>query len=97
MVEKIRYESIQKPSDEEERELMDPESWDWDSAELLPGTVYDGVGLHVEFTWDAFQALAGLAERRRETPAELVRRIVLDRIAAERRLLDTPVGYAESA
>ena len=29
----IRYESIQEPLDDEERELMDPETWDWDSAQ----------------------------------------------------------------
>ena len=27
-----RYESIQEPLDEEERILMDPDTWDWESA-----------------------------------------------------------------
>ena len=27
----IRYESIQEPIDEEERELMDPDNWDWEN------------------------------------------------------------------
>jgi hypothetical protein len=26
-----RYESIQEPLDDEERELMDPENWDWEN------------------------------------------------------------------
>ena len=40
MKEPIRYESIQEPLDEEERELMDPESWDWENPwrRLLPTT-----------------------------------------------------------
>jgi hypothetical protein len=29
----IRYESIQEPLDEEERMLMDPDTWDWETAE----------------------------------------------------------------
>jgi hypothetical protein len=28
-----REEPLQKPIDHEERELMDPETWDWDSAQ----------------------------------------------------------------
>ena len=28
-----RYESIQEPLDEEERILMDPDTWDWETAE----------------------------------------------------------------
>lgn len=28
-----RYESIQEPLDEEERVLMDPDTWDWETAE----------------------------------------------------------------
>ena len=34
----IRYESTQEPLDEEERILMDPNTWDWDTAyEIEPG------------------------------------------------------------
>ena len=29
----IRYESTQEPLDEEERILMDPDTWDWETAE----------------------------------------------------------------
>jgi hypothetical protein len=33
-----RYESIQEPLDDEERTLMDPDTWDWESAhEIEPG------------------------------------------------------------
>ncbi len=28
----IRYESTQEPLDDEERELMDPDKWDWENA-----------------------------------------------------------------
>jgi hypothetical protein len=34
----VRYESMQDPLDDEERELMDPENWDWENAyEVEPG------------------------------------------------------------
>jgi hypothetical protein len=34
----LRYESTQEPLDDEERILMDPDTWDWDSAyEIEPG------------------------------------------------------------
>jgi len=34
----IRYESIQEPLDEEERELMDPDTWDWENPiEVVTG------------------------------------------------------------
>jgi hypothetical protein len=29
----VRYESIQEPLDDLERELMDPDTWDWEHAE----------------------------------------------------------------
>ena len=28
----VRYESTQEPLDDEERELMDPDNWDWENA-----------------------------------------------------------------
>jgi hypothetical protein len=31
-----RNDKLREPLDDEERELMDPETWDWDSAESLP-------------------------------------------------------------
>ena len=33
MNEPIRYEPTQEPLDDEERILMDPETWDWKSAQ----------------------------------------------------------------
>ena len=35
----VRYESIQEPLDDEERELMDPDNWDWENAYVVePGS-----------------------------------------------------------
>ena len=28
----VRYESLHNPLDDEERELMDPDNWDWENA-----------------------------------------------------------------
>jgi hypothetical protein len=34
----VRYESLQEPLDDEERELMDPDNWDWENAYVVePG------------------------------------------------------------
>ena len=34
----MSYEAIQEPLDEEERELMDPDNWDWENAyDVEPG------------------------------------------------------------
>jgi hypothetical protein len=81
----IRYESTQEPADDEERELMNPEAWDWDNAEVLPGggrVLYEVSPL---FSSEEYQALAALAEQQGTDPTEAARRIILDRLAAEPR------------
>lgn len=88
MAEPYRFESTQEPLDDEEHELMDPEHWDWDSAELVSGGV--GVAFEVSplFSAEEYSALAALAERHGIDPTEAARRIILDRLAAEPRPRD---------
>ena len=73
MAEPIRYQSIQEPLDEEERELMAPDHWDWDSAELVSGGVDVMFEVSPLFAAEDYNALSALAARR----------IILDRLAAE--------------
>lgn len=75
--------STQDPTDEEERELMDPDTWDWESAEFMEGGRHAGVGLHIVVSRDLFPDLAELATLHRVTPAEMVQRIVTERLAGD--------------
>ena len=82
MTEPIRYESLVPPRNEEERELMDPESWDWDSTEKGEPVPNAGAVLEVRFEQEEFFNLARLAREEGIGPVEFLRRIALDRIAA---------------
>jgi hypothetical protein len=72
-----------EPLDDEERELMDPDSWDWDSA--TPGRTIGtpGAQLRVHFTRQELHELVRIASQAGIGPVELVRRTALERIAAE--------------
>lgn len=97
MAERSRYESTQEPLDEEERELMDPEHWDWDNAELVSGGVDTVFEVSPLFSGDEYRALAALAERHGTDPTEAARRIILGHIAAENQLREVVgVGRGQS-
>jgi hypothetical protein len=97
MAEPCRYESTQEPLDEEERELMDPEHWDWDSANLVSGGVDVAFEVNPLFSPEEYSALAALAERDGTDPTEAARRIILDRLAADYRPRDVAgVGRGQS-
>ncbi len=85
MNEVIRYESTQEPLDEEERELMDPDSWDWDSAEDGIPNPNAGAVLRVRFAREEFLALARIARNEGIGPVELIRRTMLRSIAHDPR------------
>lgn len=78
----IRYESLVPPRNEEERELMDPDAWDWSSAEVGEPSPNAGAVLPVRFAREEFFVLARLAREEGVGPVEFLRRIALDRIAA---------------
>lgn len=83
----IKIESIpgttQEPLDDEERELMDPSTWDWESA--APGRTVGtpGAVVQVHFSREEILALTRIAREAGIGPVELVRRSALERIAAE--------------
>lgn len=61
MTEPIRYESLVEPLNDEERELMDPETWDWESAEERPPVANPGIVLEIRFSHDEIQRVTAAA------------------------------------
>ena len=81
MSEPIRYESIQEPLDGEERELMDPDYWDWDNpiegvAAGEPRTIFE-----LELSREEHRALAQAAYAQGITPHELIKRFVRNAVS----------------
>ena len=72
-------ERLRQPLDDEERELMDPETWDWDCAEVLPPVPasYTITELHLSRDELALLDRAALAEGL--TVAEFLRHAALER------------------
>lgn len=90
-------EPTQEAPDEEERELMDPDHWDWDSAELVSGGVDVVFEVSPLLSGEEYNALAALATRHGTDPTEAARRIILDHLVAEGRLRDgDEVGRGQS-
>ena len=83
MNEPIRYESIQEPLDDEERELMDPETWDWDTPIEGRTVGTPGAILRVRFSREEFRNIEHIARNSGIGPVELVRQTVLNRIATD--------------
>ena len=80
MTDQIRFESLVEPRNDEERELMDPDTWDWEStveAEIAPDI---GAVLRVRFARDEFLTLARVAREEGVNPVEFIRQTMLDRI-----------------
>jgi hypothetical protein len=79
----IRYESIQEPLDDEERELMDPDNWDWENAvEGIPNP-NAGAILRVRFSRDEFIALDRIARDAGIGPIAFIHQTMVDLIEAQ--------------
>ena len=89
MKESIRYESVQEPLDDEERVLMDPETWDWENSEEGVPTPNAGAVLRVRFARAEFLALAQIARDEGMGPIEFIRQTMLLRIARDNRAEDS--------
>ena len=61
MTEPIRYESLVEPLDDVERELMDPETWDWESAEERPAVANPGIVLEIRFSHEEIRRVTAAA------------------------------------
>jgi hypothetical protein len=75
--------TTQEPLDDDERELMDPENWDWDNPieVRVVGTL--GAVVRVHFSRDEFFAVARLAREAGLAPVAFIQRTMLDLVAAE--------------
>ena len=97
MAELSRHGPTQEPLDDQERELMHPEHWDWDGAELVSGGVDVVYEVSPLFSAEEFNALAALGARRGVDPTEAARRIILDTLGVEHGLRDVAtVGRQQS-
>jgi hypothetical protein len=80
MSEPIRYESIQEPLDDEERELMDPENWDWDTPVEVVVHPNPGAILPIRFTRDEVVRLQRLAHAEGMTTHAFIKQAALARL-----------------
>jgi len=74
---KIRAETV----DQDERELMDPDSWDWDNVTEGRTMGTPGAILRVRFSREEIRVIERIARDAGIGPVELVRQTMLDRIA----------------
>lgn len=78
----IRYESLQEPLDDEERELMNPDNWDWDNP-IEGVTVGDpGAVLSIRFTFDEYDHLFEAAHAQGLSTHEFIKRLALSAVSA---------------
>jgi hypothetical protein len=73
---------LREPLDDEERELMDPENWDWDNPVDVRVIGTPGAVLRVRFTRDEYLALARIARDSGVGPVALIHQTMLEQIAA---------------
>jgi hypothetical protein len=71
---------LREPLDDEERELMDPDTWDWDSIEVLPPVPNPGVVLSIRFSLDEMTRISRAAEAQGITIFEYIKQSALTRV-----------------
>jgi hypothetical protein len=84
MNQQIRYESIQEPLDDEERALMNPDTWDWD--ELVEGVTAGEprASLTIPFTFEELDAIVEAAHGQGLSTEEFIKRLVLSHLHVAR-------------
>jgi hypothetical protein len=73
--------ATQEPLDDEERELMDPDNWDWDNPVEVRVIGTPGAVLRVRFTREEFLALARIARETGVGPVAFIHQTMLGVIA----------------
>ncbi|HZS01183.1 MAG TPA: hypothetical protein VFE37_20865 [Chloroflexota bacterium] len=68
---------MNEPDDRELARLEDPATWDWDSAEVHPGTPNPGIILEVRFQGADADAVLGAAEAAGMGAIEFVRQAAI--------------------
>jgi hypothetical protein len=79
-----RYESIQASLDDEERELMNPETWDWDNPVEVMVAENPGAILPIRFTLEELARLEPVARAAGLTPHAFIKRAALEAMHAAR-------------
>ena len=84
MNQQVRYESIQEPLDDEERELMNPDNWDWD--ELVEGVTVGEprASLTIPLSFEELDAIVEAAHGQGLSTEEFIKRVVLGSLHATR-------------
>jgi hypothetical protein len=80
MTENVRYESIQEPLDDEERELMNPDNWDWDNPVDVRVVGEPGAILRLRLSFDEYDALFQAARDQGLPTAEFIKAVALKAI-----------------
>jgi hypothetical protein len=75
MANAMRYESTQEPLDDEERELMDPDNWDWEHP--IEGVTVREPRVTLCFTREEYIAFWRLADAQGLPTDEFIKRIAL--------------------
>jgi hypothetical protein len=78
-----RYETLQEPLDDEERELMDPDTWDWEST--VEGVPMPNVGaiLEIHFTREEIGPLQRLAHAQGITAHAYIKQAAMARVSQD--------------
>jgi hypothetical protein len=74
---------LQQPLDDEERELMDPDTWDWDSMEEHPPVPNSGVVVAIRFSLEEMTSVGRAADAEGVTLSEYIRQLTLMRALHE--------------
>ncbi len=79
----VRYESIQEPLDDEERELMDPDNWDWENAYKIDPSPDPHLIFEVRLSGDDLALIEPAAIARGMNIGEFLRHLALQHLDRE--------------
>lgn len=88
----IRYESIQEPLDDEERELMNPDNWDWENPIELVVSDNLIITLEIDMTPDEVALLSQAATAEGLPAHRYMKSVALD--AARARLAQSAISQS---
>lgn len=74
---------LRQPLDDDERELMDPDSWDWESIAELPPAANPGVVLPIRLTLEEMTRVGRAADGEGVSIHDYVKQSVLSRVMHE--------------
>jgi hypothetical protein len=74
---RVRYESIEEPLDDEERELMNPDNWDWDNPVDVAVSKHPLAQLPIDFTFDEIKIIEKVARAVGMSPHAFIKQAAL--------------------